>query len=106
MRRTGNGQRRKRRKRGHSAIKLVQLTLELNCPFSHFAAFDSFIVLCREQEIRAAEERLLEKDIPRTADEFERLVRSSPNSSFVWIKYMAFMLSLADIEKARSIAER
>lgn len=60
----------------------------------------------REQEIRAAEERLLEKDAPRTPDEFERLVRSSPNSSFVWIKYMAFMLSMADVEKARSIAER
>ncbi|XP_065632266.1 rRNA biogenesis protein RRP5 [Quercus suber] len=60
----------------------------------------------REQEIRAAEERLLENDIPRTADEFEKLVRSSPNSSFVWIKYMAFMLSMADVEKARSIAER
>jgi rRNA biogenesis protein RRP5 len=62
--------------------------------------------LCREQEIRAAEERLLENDIPRTADEFEKLVRSSPNSSFVWIKYMAFALSIADVEKARSIAER
>ncbi|KAI3446386.1 hypothetical protein Pfo_003051 [Paulownia fortunei] len=60
----------------------------------------------REREIRAAEERLLEKDIPRNADEFEKLIRSSPNSSFIWIKYMAFMLSLADIEKARSIAER
>ncbi|CAA0842788.1 Unknown protein [Striga hermonthica] len=60
----------------------------------------------REREIRAAEERLLEKDIPRSADEFEKLIRSSPNSSFIWIKYMAFMLSLADIEKARSIAER
>ncbi|EEF30787.1 programmed cell death protein, putative [Ricinus communis] len=60
----------------------------------------------REQEIRAAEERLLEKDIPRTADEFEKLVHGSPNNSFVWIKYMAFMLDLADIEKARSIAER
>ncbi|KAL5741947.1 hypothetical protein ACOSP7_028679 [Xanthoceras sorbifolium] len=60
----------------------------------------------REREIRDAETRLLEKDVPRTADEFERLVRSSPNSSFVWIKYMAFMLSLADVEKARSIAER
>ncbi|KDP21906.1 hypothetical protein JCGZ_03044 [Jatropha curcas] len=60
----------------------------------------------REEEIRAAEERLLEKDIPRTAEEFEKLVRSSPNSSFIWIKYMAFMLNLADIEKARSIAER
>ncbi|XP_050226780.1 rRNA biogenesis protein RRP5 [Mercurialis annua] len=60
----------------------------------------------REQEIRAAEERLLEKDVPRTPDEFEKLVHSSPNSSFVWIKYMAFMLDLSDIEKARSIAER
>ncbi|CAA3014339.1 rRNA biogenesis RRP5 [Olea europaea subsp. europaea] len=60
----------------------------------------------REREIRAAEERLLEKDIPRTADEFEKLIRSSPNSSFIWIKYMAHMLSLADVEKARSIAER
>lgn len=49
---------------------------------------------------------MLEKDAPRTPDEFERLVRSSPNSSFVWIKYMAFMLSMADVEKARSIAER
>ncbi|KAI3861298.1 hypothetical protein MKX03_005051 [Papaver bracteatum] len=32
--------------------------------------------------------------------------RSSPNSSFVWIKYMAFLIFLSDIGKARSIAER
>ncbi|KAL2998416.1 hypothetical protein AAZX31_09G097500 [Glycine max] len=60
----------------------------------------------REKQIRAAEERLLEDDVPRTADEFERLIRSSPNSSFTWIKYMDFMVSMADVEKARSIAER
>ncbi|KAE9590105.1 putative ribosomal protein S1 [Lupinus albus] len=60
----------------------------------------------REEQIRVAEERLLEEDIPRTADEFEKVVRSSPNSSFIWIKYMDFMISLADVEKARSIAER
>ncbi|GAB4851487.1 hypothetical protein Ancab_030889 [Ancistrocladus abbreviatus] len=60
----------------------------------------------REQEIWAAEQRLLEGDIPRTTDEFEKLVRSSPNSSFLWIKYMSFMLSLADVEGARSVAER
>ncbi|XP_024021580.1 rRNA biogenesis protein RRP5 isoform X2 [Morus notabilis] len=60
----------------------------------------------REREIRAAEERLLEKDIPRTTEEFEKLVRGSPNSSFVWIKYMDFAISMADVEKARSIAER
>ncbi|KAG9456393.1 hypothetical protein H6P81_000901 [Aristolochia fimbriata] len=61
----------------------------------------------REMEIRAAEERLKEKNNkPETADEYEMLVRSSPNNSFVWIQYMDFMLSLADVEKARSIAER
>ncbi|CAJ1967373.1 unnamed protein product [Sphenostylis stenocarpa] len=60
----------------------------------------------REKQIRAAEERLLEEDVPRTADEFEKLIRSSPNSSFIWINYMDFMISMADIEKARSIAER
>ncbi|KAF9593318.1 hypothetical protein IFM89_021487 [Coptis chinensis] len=60
----------------------------------------------REREIIAAEQRLLEKDIPRTADEFDKLVRSSPNSSFLWIKYMAFMLSLGEIENARAIAKR
>ncbi|KAF9664808.1 hypothetical protein SADUNF_Sadunf16G0056600 [Salix dunnii] len=59
-----------------------------------------------EQEITAAEDRRLEEDEPRTADEFEMVIRSSPNNSFLWIAYMRFMLSLADIEKARSIAER
>ncbi|KAL9228093.1 hypothetical protein vseg_003707 [Gypsophila vaccaria] len=60
----------------------------------------------RELEIRAAEQRLLEKDAPKTTDEFEKMVRSSPNNSFVWIKYMQFMLSMADVEGARSVAER
>lgn len=60
----------------------------------------------KEREIRAAEERQLEKDMPRTAEEFEKLIRSSPNSSFVWVKYMAFILSMADVDKARAIAER
>ncbi|KAL2897412.1 rRNA biogenesis protein RRP5 [Bienertia sinuspersici] len=60
----------------------------------------------KEEEIRAAEQRLLERDIPRTRDEFEKVVRSSPNSSFVWIKYMQYMVSMADVEGARSVAER
>jgi rRNA biogenesis protein RRP5 len=29
-----------------------------------------------------------------TAEEFERLVISSPNSSYIWIKYMAFHLGM------------
>ncbi|CAN6171331.1 unnamed protein product [Urochloa humidicola] len=60
----------------------------------------------RELEISALEERALQGDIPRTPDDFEKLVRSSPNSSFVWIKYMACLLDLADVEKARAVAER
>ena len=76
-------------------------------PLSFFSLllFNSNVTY-REKQIRAAEERLLEDDVPRTADEFERLIRSSPNSSFTWIKYMDFMVSMADVEKARSIAER
>ncbi|GMH18742.1 hypothetical protein Nepgr_020583 [Nepenthes gracilis] len=60
----------------------------------------------KEQEIRAAEERLLDGDAPRSVDEYEKLVRSSPNNSFVWMKYMSFMLHVGDVEGARSIAER
>lgn len=60
----------------------------------------------KEREIRAAEEKLIVEKIPESPDEFEKLVKSSPNSSFVWLKYMAFMLSLADVESARAIAER
>ncbi|XP_058758623.1 rRNA biogenesis protein RRP5-like [Vicia villosa] len=60
----------------------------------------------RKEAIDNEEKKSQEKGVPRTADEFEKLVRSSPNSSFNWIKYMDFMISLADIEKARSIAER
>ena len=59
----------------------------------------------REREIRGGEEELLEKDVPKSADEFEKLVRSSTNSSSVWIKYMALMLSLNDIDQARYIVE-
>ncbi|CAM6099604.1 unnamed protein product [Calypogeia fissa] len=61
----------------------------------------------REAEIKAAEEkRLQQEQAPETVDEFEQLVRTSPDSSYVWIKYMAFMLSMADVDKAREIAER
>ncbi|XP_020532096.1 rRNA biogenesis protein RRP5 [Amborella trichopoda] len=60
----------------------------------------------REMEIRAAEENLLDDLCPNSVDDFEKMVRGSPNSSLVWIKYMDFMLSLADVENARSIAER
>ena len=50
-----------------------------------------------------AEQRVLdgEEAEPETADEFERLVLSSPNSSLCWIKYAAFHLERKEQDKAR-----
>eukprot|EP01147_Barroeca_monosierra_P000265 gene265-3640_t len=43
---------------------------------------------------------------PQTAAEFDLLVLQTPNSSYAWIRYMAFYLKLTELEKARSIAKR
>ena len=45
-------------------------------------------------------------EAPETADEFERLLVAQPNVSFVWVKYMAFLISLGDIPAARAVVER
>ncbi|KAJ3186618.1 hypothetical protein HDU85_007438 [Gaertneriomyces sp. JEL0708] len=63
----------------------------------------------REEEERIAqkEQELLEGDKPpEVAEDFERLLLGSPNSSFLWIKFMAFQLQMAEVEKARLVAER
>ncbi|CAM9645217.1 unnamed protein product, partial [Phaeothamnion confervicola] len=58
--------------------------------------------------IRAREAELLNggAGAPETADDFERLLVANPNASMYWIQYMAFHLSLADVEVARSVANR
>lgn len=43
---------------------------------------------------------------PKTVNDFERLLVSDQDQSFLWIKYMAFMLDKLDIEAARRVAER
>ncbi|ORX62966.1 TPR-like protein [Hesseltinella vesiculosa] len=43
---------------------------------------------------------------PQSVGDFERLVVGSPDSSYVWINYMAYQLQLSEIEKARAIGER
>ena len=45
-------------------------------------------------------------DAPGSAEDFERLVIGSPNSSYMWMRYMAFQLGLTEIEKARAVGER
>ncbi|KAG1654779.1 hypothetical protein FOA52_007439 [Chlamydomonas sp. UWO 241] len=61
----------------------------------------------RERAIRESElSRLHGEAAPTTASDFERLCASSPNSSFVWIKYMAFLISSGDVEAARAVADK
>eukprot|EP01025_Chloroclados_australasicus_P050299 TRINITY_DN5766_c0_g1_i4.p1 TRINITY_DN5766_c0_g1~~TRINITY_DN5766_c0_g1_i4.p1 ORF type:complete len:436 (+),score=78.55 TRINITY_DN5766_c0_g1_i4:163-1470(+) len=61
----------------------------------------------KELQIRNKElERLRGDQAPKTQEDYERLLVSSPNSSYVWIQYMAFQISLGEVEKARQTAER
>jgi rRNA biogenesis protein RRP5 len=43
---------------------------------------------------------------PETAGDFERLLAGEPNNAELWIRYMAFHLSLADIPAARRVADK
>lgn len=43
---------------------------------------------------------------PESVGDFERMIVGNPNSSVVWMNYMAFQLQLSEVEKAREIAER
>ncbi|KAG4306303.1 hypothetical protein PORY_000291 [Pneumocystis oryctolagi] len=43
---------------------------------------------------------------PETPLDFERLLLGSPNSSYIWIKFMAFYVQLSEFDKAREVGER
>ncbi|KAG5463529.1 MAG: hypothetical protein BJ554DRAFT_6713 [Olpidium bornovanus] len=43
---------------------------------------------------------------PQVAADHERLLVGSPNSSYLWINYMAFQLHLSEVDKARAVGER
>lgn len=65
----------------------------------------SRLKLAKEKAIREAE--LKPKGLaPATIPEFEQLVLSSPNSSIAWIRYMAFLISLGDVDKAKAVGKR
>lgn len=57
----------------------------------------------KEVEDKTAE---LNTTTPQTAADFERVLVGSPNSSYLWINYMAYQLQLSEIAKARDIGER
>lgn len=57
----------------------------------------------REREAALAEGTL----VPETPEDFERMVIAEPNSSFLWLQYMAhFLQQGADVEAARAVAYR
>ncbi|RUS80904.1 hypothetical protein EGW08_011340 [Elysia chlorotica] len=44
--------------------------------------------------------------LPHSANDFEKLALQSPNSSVVWLRFMAFHIELGEVEKARAVAEK
>ncbi|XP_034155929.2 protein RRP5 homolog [Pangasianodon hypophthalmus] len=63
----------------------------------------------KEAELRLSklEAELMEPSArPESAEAFERLLLSSPDSSLLWLQYMAFQLQATQIEQARAVAER
>ncbi|KAI1777685.1 nucleic acid-binding protein [Hypoxylon cercidicola] len=43
---------------------------------------------------------------PRTAVDYEQLLNRQPNSSALWIEYMAHQMQVSELTKAREVAER
>lgn len=48
----------------------------------------------------------LDANGPQSVADFERLLLGQPNSSVLWLSYMAFQLQVSETEQAREIAER
>ena len=60
-----------------------------------------------EQSIREKEKRMRsDTEKPKDIDDFERLLMSNKEKSYLWIQYMAFMLDNLGIDAARKVVER
>ena len=60
----------------------------------------------RKPEIQVDRTGELDAHGPQSVADYERLLLGEPDSSLLWLKYMAFQLELGEVEKAREIAER
>lgn len=54
----------------------------------------------------APKDRNIGKVAPTTMADFERLLLGSPNSSYLWIQYIAYYLGLSQVDKARTMSRR
>ncbi|KAJ5811611.1 hypothetical protein N7474_007912 [Penicillium riverlandense] len=60
----------------------------------------------RKPEIQVDRTGDLDANGPQSVADYERLLLGEPDSSLLWLQYMAFQLELGEVEKARAIAER
>lgn len=60
----------------------------------------------RKLEIQVDRTGELDANGPQSVADYERLLLGEPDSSLLWLRYMAFQLELGEVEKARDIAER
>ncbi|GMF10301.1 unnamed protein product [Phytophthora lilii] len=60
---------------------------------------DEWVAL-REKALASSDE------VPQSASDYERLLAVSPQSSYLWIQYMAFHVSLTELDLARDVAVR
>lgn len=60
----------------------------------------------RKPQVKVDKTGDLDKYGPQSVADYERSLLTSPNSSSLWVQYMAFQLQLGEVDKAREIAER
>lgn len=60
----------------------------------------------RKAEIQVDRTAQLDINGPQTAEDYERLLLGQPDSSDLWIRYMAFQVQVSEPARAREIAER
>ncbi|KAG5915229.1 hypothetical protein E4U42_000096 [Claviceps africana] len=60
----------------------------------------------RNAEIEVDRTAQLDAHGPQTSSDYERLLLGQPDSSELWIAYMAFQMQVSELPKAREIAER
>ncbi|KAF2104800.1 nucleic acid-binding protein [Rhizodiscina lignyota] len=60
----------------------------------------------RKPEVKVDKTGDLDKHGPQSVADYERQLLGQPNSSSLWIQYMAFYLQLNEVDTAREIAER
>lgn len=50
----------------------------------------------KEKKIREAEKAIIDKSkLPKTVEDFNRLVIASPNSSLCWMQFMSFYIDVS-----------